>query len=51
MHDEELYELIGFYQIWKRMGFPFGAWAYNSNRLVQVVNVLNPLDLIYNPIL
>lgn len=49
MHNEELFELTGFYQIWKRMGFPYGSWGYNPNRLVQIVNTLNHLDLIYNP--
>jgi len=31
------------------MGFPHGHWGNNPNRLVEVVDLLDPLDKIYHP--
>ena len=47
--DDEAASAIRFYQRWKRMGMPYGSWALNPERLVEVVDILEPLDRFYHP--
>ena len=47
--DEDALTAIGFYQRYKRMGMPYGSWALNPERLVDVVDILEPLDSFYHP--
>lgn len=42
-------EAIEFYLRWKRMGMPYGPWGMNPNKLVEVVELLDPLDGFYHP--
>ncbi len=49
LKDEDALSAIRFYQNYKRMGMPFGAWAYNPNKLVEIVELLAPLDELYHP--
>jgi hypothetical protein len=48
-HDSDAAQMVGFYQRFKRMGMPYGAWGDNPNRLVEIVDILEPLDRLYNP--
>ena len=45
----EAIEAIEFYLRWKRMGMPYGPWGMNPNKLVEVVELLDPLDGFYHP--
>jgi hypothetical protein len=47
--DEFATSAIRFYHRWKILGLPFENWADNPNRLVQVVELLHPLDQLYHP--
>ena len=47
--DPDVLSAIGFYQRFKRMGMPYGSWALNPERLVEVVDILEPLDNFYHP--
>ena len=49
LHDEEAANAIRFYQRWKRMGMPYGSWGINPEKLVEVVDLLEPLDRFYHP--
>lgn len=49
LEDLEAAEAIQFYLRFKRMGMPFGPWGQNPHKLVQVVDVLEPLDELYHP--
>ncbi len=40
---------ILFYEKFKRMGMPYQNWAENPNRLVQVIDLLEPLESLYHP--
>lgn len=48
MTDRELLSDLQKYRIWKTIGFPKG-WAEVSNRWVQIVVALHPIDEFYNP--
>lgn len=47
--DDLAVSAIQFFMRWQTMGFPYGPWGDNPNRLVQVVDILEPLDKIYHP--
>ena len=47
--DEDALSAIGFYQRYKRKGISYGSWALNSEGLVEVVDILEPLDRFYHP--
>ena len=47
--DKDATSAILFYNRWKIMGFPFGAWGDCPGRLVEVVEILEPLDRLYHP--
>lgn len=47
--DEDALSAISFYQRYKRMGMPYGPWGMNPEKLVQVVDILEPLDRLYHP--
>ena len=47
--DADALSAIRFYQRFKRMGMPYGSWALNPERLVEVVDILEPLDRLYHP--
>ncbi len=47
--DSEALSAISFYQRYKRMGMPYGSWALNPEKLVEVVDALEPLDRFYHP--
>jgi len=44
------YEAISFYLRWRMMGWPYqGGWAEQPARLVDIVELLDPLDRLYHP--
>ena len=45
----EAVSAITFYQRYKKMGMPYGSWALNPEKLVEVVDILEPLDRFYHP--
>ena len=47
--NREALSAIGFYQRWKKMGMPYGSWGINPEKLVEVVDLLEPLDRFYHP--
>ena len=47
--DNEALSAIAFYQRWKKMGMPYGSWGINPEKLVEVVDLLEPLDRFYHP--
>lgn len=47
--DQLALSAIRFYLRFKRMGMPYQNWAENPNALVQVVDLLEPLDSLYHP--
>ena len=47
--DTEALSAISFYQRYKRMGMPYGPWGMNPEKLVEVVDILEPLDRFYHP--
>ena len=47
--DPKALSAISFYQRYKRMGMPYGSWALNPEKLVEVVDLLEPLDRFYHP--
>lgn len=49
MADEDAAAAVSFFARWKRMGFPYGPWGENPNPLVEVVDLLEPLDRFYTP--
>lgn len=49
LEDIEALSAVQFYLRWKRMGMPYGPWGMNPNKLVEVVDLLNPLDGFYHP--
>lgn len=49
MTDEEAISAVNFYQRFKRLGMPYGPWGINPNILVQIVEVIGPLDDLYHP--
>ena len=40
---------VEFYLRWKRLGMPYGPWGVNPNRLVEIIDILEPVDSIYHP--
>ena len=49
LEDIEALSAVQFYLRWKRMGMPYGPWGMNPNKLVEVVDLLDPLDGFYHP--
>ena len=49
LEDIEALSAVQFYLRWKRMGMPYGPWGMNPNRLVEVIELLDPLDGFYHP--
>lgn len=49
LEDIEALSAVQFYLRWKRMGMPYGPWGMNPNKLVEVVELLDPLDGFYHP--
>ena len=49
LEDIEALSAVQFYLRWKRMGMPYGPWGMNPNRLVEVIDLLDPLDGFYHP--
>ena len=49
LHDEEALSALQFYSRYKRMGLPYGPWGENPKLLIEVVDVLEPLDRFYHP--
>lgn len=47
--NPEALEAIRFYHRYKRMGMPYGSWALNPEKLVEVIDILEPLDRFYHP--
>lgn len=47
--DQALVNAVLFYLRYKRMGLPYGPWGQNPNVLVEIVDVLEPLDRLYHP--
>ena len=40
---------ILFFRRWQKMGLPYGPWGMNPNVLVEIVDLLEPLDRFYHP--
>lgn len=49
MADQDAISAINFYSHFKRLGMPYGPWGINPNILVQIVEVIGPLDDLYHP--
>ena len=49
LEDIEALSAVQFYLRWKRMGMPYGPWGMKSNKLVEVIELLDPLDGFYHP--
>ena len=49
IEDTDAIFAIQFYLRWKRMGMPYGPWGMNPNKLIEVVDLLDPLDRFYHP--
>ena len=49
LEDIEALSAVQFYLRWKRMGMHYGPWGMNPNRLVEVIDLLDPLDGFYHP--
>lgn len=49
LNDADARRAIYFYSRFKRMGMPYGPWGINPYPLVQVVDLLEPLDAFYHP--
>ena len=49
LQNAEALSAILFYQRWKKMGMPYGSWGINPEKLVEVVDLLEPLDRFYHP--
>lgn len=49
LNDTDAISAIQFYQRYKRMGMPYGPWGINPEKLVEVVDLLEPLDKFYHP--
>ena len=49
LQDIEALAAVQFYLRWKRLGLPYGSWGVNPNKLVEVVELLEPLDMFYHP--
>lgn len=47
--DPDAISALVFYQRYKKMGMPYGSWALNPEKLVEVVDILEPLDRFYHP--
>lgn len=47
--DEYLDSAVWFYLRYKSMGLPYPGWAACPNILVEIVDVLEPLDRLYHP--
>lgn len=47
--DKKAISAIMFFNRWRIMGFPYGAWGENPSILVEVVELLDPIDRLYNP--
>ncbi len=43
-------DAIAFFVRWKMMGWPYrGGWAEQPARLIEIVELLDPLDRLYHP--
>lgn len=49
LRNEEALSALVFFRRRKEMGMPYGPWGMNPEKLVQVVDVLRPLDKFYFP--
>lgn len=49
LEDIEALFAVQFYLRWKRMGMPYGPCGMNPNKLVEVIDLLDPLDGFYHP--
>ncbi len=46
----DAYDAIAFFLRWKMMGWPYrGGWAEQPARLIEIVELLDPLDRLYHP--
>ena len=44
------HDAISFFLRWRMMGWPYlGGWAEQPARLVEIVELLDPLDRLYHP--
>lgn len=46
--DKDLVSAVTFYLRYTRMGMPYAGWGDNPNLLVEIVEVLEPLDRLYH---
>lgn len=50
LNDEFAASSFLFYQKWKRQGYPYaGGWAEIPAKLVEIIDLLEPLDQLYHP--
>lgn len=47
--DEEALKALAYFQRWQRIGLPYANWADCPNWYVELVDMLQPLDRLYNP--
>lgn len=49
LNDDECYKAIHLFQRFQLMGLPYGAWGENPNKLLELIELLVPLDQHYHP--
>ena len=50
LKNEAGLEAIQFFLRFKRYGLPFsGGWAEQPERLIEIIDILDPVDSIYHP--
>lgn len=47
--DRGLVSAVLFYVRYTRMGMPYQGWGSNPNILIEIVDLLAPLDRLYHP--
>jgi hypothetical protein len=49
LRDDLANEAVIYYQRWKRMGDPYGAWGKSPAKLVEIIDIIEPADALYHP--
>lgn len=47
--DHDLVSAVNFFLRYKTMGLPYQGWGNNPNVLVEIVEIIEPLDRLYHP--
>ncbi len=49
LKSEVANDAVRFYLRYRIMGYPYGSWGNNPNKLVEIVELLKPIDDAYHP--